>query len=168
MWNKLLYFICSLFRRFQLLLGCLAVILLALFLPLSVSADTININSGYGTVSSNALITRYSDGYPVDRLEQQYTYGGDYNPLILSDSQAAGYSWTDFDVSVYIPFNRTVPAGTTLRISCGGWFSKNYIMSSTYNSHMYVSPYTIAVCNARIDTRASTRLMFLMALMKII
>lgn len=160
MWNKLRYFICSLFRRFQLLLGSLAVILLAVFLPLSASADTINIKSGYGELPSNALITRYSDGYPVNRLEQQYTYGGNYNPLILVDSKAAGYSWSDFDVSVYIPFNRTVPAGTTLRISCGGWFSKNYTLSATYNPHMYVSPYSIAdVSNGSYENYLGSRVL---------
>ncbi len=160
MWNKLRNFICSLFRRFQLLFGSLAVILLAVFLPLSASAEMVNIKSGYGSLSSNALITRYSDGYPVDRLEQQYTYGGDYNPLILADTKVAGYSWDDFDVSVYIPFTRTVPAGTRLSISCGGWFNHSYIFSSTYNPHMYASPYSIAdVSNGSYENYLGSRVL---------
>ena len=160
MWIKLRHFICSLFRRFQLLLGSLAVILLAVFLPISASADTINIKSDFGGVSSNALITRYSDGLPVDRLEKQYFYGGDYNPLILADTQAAGYSWTGFDASAYVSFNRTVPAGTTLRISCGGWFNHSYIFSDTYKPRMYVSPYNIAdVSNGSYENYLGSRVL---------
>lgn len=160
MWNKLRLFFFSVFRRFQLLLGSLAVLLFAVFLPISASADTINIKSGFGAVSSNALITRYSDGLPVNRIEQQYFYGGDYNPLIIADTQAAGYSWSDFDVSVYIPFDRTVPAGTTLRISCGGWFQKAYSMSSTYSPHMYASPYNIAdVSNGSYENYLGSRVL---------
>lgn len=160
MWIKLQKFICLRFRRFLLLLGSLAVILLAVFLPLSASADTIHIKAGLGALSSNALITRYSDGYPVDRLEQQYFYGGDYNPLILADSKSAGYSWTEFDASVYVSFNRTVPAGTTLRISCGGWFQKAYTMSATYSPHMYASPYNIAdVSNGSYENYLGSRVL---------
>lgn len=143
MWNRLRFSFSSVFRRFQLLLGSLAVILLAVFLPLSASADTISINSGFGNVSSSALITRYSDGLPVNRVEQQYFYGGAYNPLIIADSQQAGYTWTEFDVSAYVTFNRSIPAGTTLTISCGGWYNKAYDFGSS-TPVMIVSPWNIA------------------------
>lgn len=147
-------------RRGLFLFGSFLVFLLAVCLPLSASAETINIKSGYGALSSNALITWYSDGYPVDRLEQQYTYGGDYNPLILADTRSAGFSWTEFDVSVYYSFNRTVPAGTTLRISCGGWFQKAYTFSSTNMPHMYVSPYNIAdVSNGSYENYLGSRVL---------
>lgn len=160
MWNKLRNFICLRFRCFLLLLGSLAVFLLAVCLPLSASAETVNIKSGFGALSSSALITRYADGLPVDRLEQQYFYGGDYNPLILADSQQAGYSWTDFDVSAYVSFDRTVPAGTTLRISCGGWFNHSYTFSDTYKPHMYVSPYDIAgVSNGSYENYLGSRVL---------
>lgn len=137
----------------------LAVTAILLCIPVSASAETINIKSGYGVLSSNALITRYSDSYPVDRLEQQYTYGGDYNPLILVDTKSVGYSWSEFDVSVYIPFNRTVPAGTILRISCGGWFQKSY-QFGTNNPCMYASPYNIAdVSNGSYENYLGSRVL---------
>ncbi len=160
MWNRFRFSFSSVFRRFLLLLGSSLVLLLTVCLPLSASAETINIKSGFGALSSNALITRYSDGYPVNRLEQQYFYGGNYNPLILADSRVPGYSWTEFDVSVYIPFNRTVPAGTRLSISCGGWFNHSYTFSSTYNPHMYASPYSIAdVSNGSYENYLGSRVL---------
>lgn len=138
----------------------LAITAILLCIPVSASAETINIKSDFGALSSNALITKYSDGYPVDRLEKQYTYGGEYNPLILADNQASGYSWTDFDASVYYSFNRTVPAGTTLRISCGGWFNHSYTFSSTYKPQMYASPYNIAnVSNGSYENYLGSRVL---------
>lgn len=120
----------------------------------------INIKSDFGSLSSNALITQYTDGYPVNRLGTQYFYGGDYNPLILADTKAAGYSWTAFDASAYVSFNRTVSAGTTLRISCGGWFNHSYTFSDTYKPHMYVSPYNIAnVSNGSYENYLGSRVL---------
>ncbi len=146
--------------KLKILVPVILAITLIIGIPVSASAETINIKSDFGPASSSALITRYSDGLPVDRLEQQYFYGGDYNPLILVDSQQAGYSWTAFDASAYVSFNRTVPAGTTLRISCGGWFNHSYTFSDTYKPHMYVSPYNIAnVSNGSYENYLGSRVL---------
>ena len=131
MWNKLRNFICSLFRRFQLLLGSLAVILLAVFLPLSVSADTIHIKPTFGTQESNFLNVANSF---TNFLEKQYTYGGTYNPLILVCETA--HSWVRAISAVRWNFGKTLPAGTEITIQCAGWHNKSYSLNE---KSMYVA-----------------------------
>ena len=137
MWNKFRFSFSSLFRRFQLLLGSLAVILLVVFLPLSASADTIHLNLTYGNTIKNSLVTAPVSGdNPVNRLESQYTYGGIYNPLILADSQSL--QWSFFKAGVYWSFGQSLSAGTVLSISCGGWFNHGYSISGTPVMHASV------------------------------
>lgn len=131
MWNKLRYFVCSLFRRFQLLLGNLAVILLAVCLPLSASADTISFKPTFSTAESNFLNV---DNSYTNYLETQYTYGGTYNPLILGCETA--HSWVRAIAAVRWNFGKTLPAGTEITIQCAGWHNKSYSLNG---KHMYVS-----------------------------
>lgn len=116
----------SFLRRGLFFCGSLAVILLVVLLPLSASADTIHLNPTYGNSTVNYLVTAPVNGdLDINRLESQYNYGGTYNPLILADSNAK--QWSLFQASVYWSFGRTLPAGTLLSISCGGWFNKSFV-----------------------------------------
>lgn len=134
MWNKLQFLFSSVFRRFQLLLGSLAVILLAVFLPLSASAETVNIKPTFSDASLNYLSAEV--GFPfglTNILDNQYTYGGLYNPLIMIGGSS---KWQTGICSVRWNFGKTLPAGTVLSIQCGGWHNQAYPVEDKF---MYVS-----------------------------
>lgn len=115
--------------------GGLLVLSLVVSLPLSASADTIQINPTYAAKENNALVTFVNtDDMIGDSSDNQYTYGGVYNPLILSRTDSS--KWLEALVAVRWDFGKEYPAGTVLDISAGGWYSKNYTLSS---ANMYAS-----------------------------
>ena len=139
MWNKYRFLFSSVFRRSQLLLGNLAVILLAVCLPLSASADTISFKPTFGVQDSNFLSIA---GSFTNSLEQQYTYGGTYNPLILGCETS--HSWTRAIASVRWNFGKTLPAGTEITIQCAGWHNRSYSLNGKSMSVALTAPTTQA------------------------
>ena len=108
-------------------------ILVALFFSLMASADQIHIDPKFGTMEFNSLVA-FTDMISGNCLESQYTYGGVYNPLVLSCSSSV--RWVEGLAAVRYDLGQEFSAGTTFDISCGGWYSKNYSFTSL---NMYAS-----------------------------
>lgn len=105
-----------------------------LLCPLA-AADRVHVVPQFGTSEYNLLCGFYgSDGWLVNVLDSQYTYGGQYNPLILACSSAI--KWQDAIAVVRWDLGSEVPAGTHLAIQCGGWYKSSYSLGF---SGMWVS-----------------------------
>lgn len=112
--------------------------LLAVLLPLSASADTIPLNPTFSAKEYNLLTVDTATGAFTNILEQQYTYGGTYNPLILGCNTA--HSWTRAVASVRWYLGKELPAGTEISIQCAGWSKKSYPVSVKIMSVALTSP----------------------------
>lgn len=111
----------------------LALISVLLLFSVMVSAEQIQIEPKYMPLSSNSLLAlRGIVNGSV--LENQYTYGGTYNPLILACESAN--VWDTGLAAVCYDLGKSFPAGTKFDLSCGGWYRKNYSFSSL---EMYAS-----------------------------
>ncbi len=113
----------------------IALICFALLLCPLAAADRVHVVPQFGTSEYNLLCGYYgSDGWLVNVLESQYTYGGQYNPLILACSSVI--KWQDAIAVVRWDLGSEVPAGTQLAIQCGGWYNSSYTLDF---SGMWVS-----------------------------
>lgn len=113
------------------LIPVILAITLIIGIPVSASADTISFKPTFATQQYNYLNVANSF---TNFLEQQYTYGGTYNPLILGCETA--HSWVRAIAAVRWEFGKTLPAGTELTIQCAGWYNRSYSLNE---KHMYVS-----------------------------
>lgn len=105
--------------------------MLTVLLPISASADTISIKPTFATKHYNFLNVENSF---TNFLEQQYTYGGTYNPLILACETS--HSWVRAIASVRWDLGNTLPAGTEITIQCAGWHNRSYSLNE---KRMYVA-----------------------------
>lgn len=117
--------------KLKTLIPVILAITLIIGIPVSASADTISFKPTFGDKTSNFLNV---DNSYTNFLEQQYTYGGTYNPLILGCETA--HSWVRSIAAVRWNFGKTLPAGTEITIQCAGWHNKSYSLNG---KHMYVS-----------------------------
>lgn len=117
-------------KKIVIVFACLALLLC----PLA-AADRVHVVPQFGTSEYNLLCGFYgSDGWLVNVLDSQYTYGGQYNPLIMICQQQV--KWQDAIAVVRWDLGAEVPAGTHLAIQCGGWYNSSYTLDF---SGMWVS-----------------------------
>ena len=98
-----------------------------LFFSVMVSAEQIQIEPEFLPVGSNSLLA-LRGVVNGSVLEQQYTYGGTYNPLVLACASAN--EWDTGVAAVGYDLGKSFPAGTKFDLFCGGWYRKNYSFSS--------------------------------------
>lgn len=108
----------------KIVVGVVSVLLL---FSVMVSAEQIQIELKYMPLSSNSLLA-LRGVVNGSVLENQYTYGGTYNPLILACESAN--EWDTGVAAVCYDLGKSFPAGTKFEFSCGGWYRKNYSFST--------------------------------------